>query len=83
MKRKSKEKTVTAQACQLRSTQGYPFGALRSFVGLGNGEDRLYRQLREAIPVLDAAVGKLVRLSGGFSVKCANGIAQARLEQFL
>ena len=83
MKRKSKEKTVTAQACQLRSTQGYPFGALRSFVGLGNGEDRLYRQLREAIPVLDAAVGKLVRLSGGFTVKCANGIAQARLEQFL
>ena len=83
MKRKSKEKTVTAQACQLRSTQGYPFGALRSFAGLGNGEDRLYRQLREAIPVLDAAVGKLVRLSGGFSVKCANGIAQARLEQFL
>ena len=83
MKRKSKEKTVAAQACQLRSTQGYPFGALRSFAGLGSGEDRLYRHLREAIPVLDAAVGKLVRLSGGFTVKCANAVAQAKLEQFL
>ena len=83
MKRKQKEKTVAAQACQLRSTQGYPFGALKGFVALGNGEDRVYRQLREAIPVLDAAVGKLVRLSSGFEVRCKNAAAQAKLEQFL
>jgi hypothetical protein len=47
------------------------------------GEERIYRQLREAIPVLDAAVGKLVRLSGGFDVACANAQAQRRLEEFL
>ena len=63
MKRKKKEAAVAARACQLRSTQGYPFGALKGFVALGNGEDRIYRKLREAIPVLDAAVGKLIRLS--------------------
>ncbi len=32
---------------------------------------------------MDAAVGKLVRLSGGFQVKCRNAQAQRRLEQFL
>ncbi len=83
MKRKAKQGAVEAKACQLRSAQGYPFGALKGFVALGNGEDRIYRQLREAIPVLDAAVGKLVRLCGGFSVQCRNGAAQEKLERFL
>ena len=83
MKRKKKEAAVAARACQLRSTQGYSLGALKGFVALGNGEDRIYRKLREAIPVLDAAVGKLIRLSGGFEVRCKNAAAQARLEQFL
>ncbi len=83
MKRKRKEATVTAQACQLRNTQGYPFGTLKGFVTLGTGEDRIYRQLREAIPVLDAAVGKLVRLSSGFEVRCKNAAAQAKLDHFL
>ena len=74
---------MAAQACQLRSGNSHPFGALRGFVPLGGGEERIYRELREAIPVLDAAVGKLVRLSGGFQVKCKNEQAQKKLESFL
>ncbi len=83
MKRKQQETPLAATACQLRSGMGHPFGALKGFVPLGTGEDQIYRQLREAIPVLDAAVGKLVRLSGGFSVACRNQIAQEKLEAFL
>ena len=82
LKKKRKE-TGPVAVCQLRNGQSHPFGALRHFVPLGSGEEEIYRQLREAIPVLDAAVGKLVRLSGGFSVKCRNLLAQNRLEQFL
>ena len=81
MKRK-KDKPVSA-VCQLRSGSRHPFGALGSFVPLGSGEERIYRQLREAVPVLDAAVGKLVRLSSGFAVKCRDGAAQKKLEAFL
>ena len=83
MKRKRKENAVAATACQLRGTRSHPFGALRGFVPLGSGEERIYRELREAIPVLDAAVGKLVRLSGGFAVRCKNPKAQQKLEHFL
>ena len=83
MKQKRKEQAVAASACQLRSNHGYPFGALRGFTTLGTGEDRIYRKLREAIPVLDAAVGKLIRLTGGFRVECRSKKAQERLEQFL
>ena len=83
MKRKRKEQTVSAAACQLRTGESHPFGALKGFMPLGGGEERVYRELREAIPVLDAAVGKLVRLSGGFGVKCRSAYAQEKLENFL
>ena len=59
MKKKRKEPKAVAAACQLRSGQVHPFTDLRGFVPLGVGEERVYRQVREAIPVLDAAVGKL------------------------
>ncbi len=82
MKKNAKNKGPVA-VCQLRSGQAHPFSSLRSFTCLGAGEAQIYRQLREAVPVLDAAVGKLVRLSGGFSVKCRNAAAQKKLEEFL
>lgn len=83
MKRKHQDVPLTATACQLRSAQSHPFGALKGFVPLGTGEEHIYRQLREAIPVLDAAVGKLTRLSGGFSVKCRSRESREKLEKFL
>ena len=82
MKKNRKDKGPVA-VCQLRNGNRHPFGALQNFVPLGTGEEEIYRQMREAIPVLDAAVGKLVRLSGGFVVECRSKVAQQRLEQFL
>ena len=83
MKWKKKEPGAVAAVCQLRSGAVHPFGALRGYTPLGGGEEMVYRQIREAIPVLDAAIGKLVRLSGGFSVECPNQESQRRLEEFL
>ncbi|MDO5399410.1 MAG: serine/threonine protein phosphatase [Eubacteriales bacterium] len=82
MKRKKEARPVAA-VCQLRSGDTHPFAGLRGFVPLGGGEERVYRELREAIPVLDAAVGKMVRLCGGFQVKCRDAQAQQRLNDFL
>ena len=83
MRRKRKESTSVAAVCQLREGGTHPFGMLRNAVPLGTGEERVYRQLREAVPVLDAAVSKLIRLSGGFSVQGKNSTAQQELERFL
>ena len=82
MKRK-KETGGVAAVCQLRSGAQHPFGALRGFIPLGSGEEQVYRQLREAIPVLDAAVCKMVRLCGGFQAICRNAQAQEKLNTFL
>ena len=83
MKRKKQEGGGVAAVCQLRNGDIHPFGAMRGFTPLGGGEERVYREMREAIPVLDAAVGKMVRLCGGFEVKCRNPQAQQKLNEFL
>ena len=80
---KRKKEPALGAVCQLRSGNVHPFGALRGYVPLCTGEERVYRELREAIPVLDAAVGKLVRLAGGFQAKCHNRQAEEKLNQFL
>ena len=83
MRKNRKEAKPVTAVCQLRNGNTHPFSAIRSFTPLGGGEEQMYREMREAVPVLDAAVGKLVRLSGGFSVKCRSVAAQKWLEQFL
>ena len=83
MKRKKKETAGVTAVCQLRGGSTHPFGSLRGFTPLGGGEERVYREMREAIPVLDAAVGKMVRLCGGFQVSCRDPEAQRKLENFL
>ena len=83
MKRKKDKTSTVAAACQLRGGSIHPFGAMRGFTPLGGGEERIYREMREALPVLDAAVGKMVRLCGGFEVKCRNPQAQEKLNAFL
>ena len=68
---------------QLRDQEGHPFGALDRYVPLRRGELELYRAIREAVPIVDAALMKLVRLCGGVPVRCGAGAAQAGLERFL
>ena len=83
MKRKKTEAAPVAAVCQLRDGRPHPFGALRNYIPLGTSDDRVYREMREGIPVLDAAVAKLVRLSGGFQVECRNQAAQQKINDFL
>lgn len=41
----------TAVSTQIRSVEQHPFGMLDSYVPLGGGDIRLYRAIREAVPV--------------------------------
>ena len=59
------------------------------YFGLGNIHPspktnfKLYTQLREGVPVIDAAIMKLVRLIGSFEVECFDKRAQYELDSFL
>ena len=68
---------------QLRSGGQHPFGLIDSYVPLGSTETRLYRMIREAVPVVDAAIMKIIRLTGGFEVRCADKAAQEGLNEFI
>ena len=76
--RKSDEKLV--------QTAGRNYSAsLGMFLNKGNirAEHRLYKSLRENVPVIDAAVCKLVRLAGGFVIKCGDKDKEDDINYFL
>ena len=72
-----------AAAAQLREGGRHPFLQLDGYVPLHSGETALYRAIREAVPVVDAAICKLVRLCGGVSAVCRDPRAQEGLDRFL
>lgn len=82
MKLFSKQKS-RAPTVQLRSGEKHPFGLLDSYVPLGSGETRLYRTIREAVPVVDAAIMKIIRLTGGFEARCGDKKAGKELNDFI
>ena len=77
--RKQERVSVPVMQNQSRHT----FGMLDGYVPLGAPQIRLYKALREAVPVIDAAVFKLVRLTGGFRVECSDRQAKELLEEFI
>ena len=77
------DEAATVQAVQLRDRERHPYAGLRSFTPQRGGELRLYQAVREAVPVVDAAVCKLIRLSGGALVFCEDPETEKRLRDFL
>ena len=78
-----KRSQVQGEAVQVRSTGRHPFGVLDRYVPLQEGENRLYRTIREALPIVDAAILKLIRLCGGVHVVCEEPRAQQEMDRFL
>ncbi len=70
-------------AVQVRPAQTHPFRRMDGYVPLHRPEFSLYRSIREAIPVVDAALLKLVRLAGGVTVTCGDKAVEKKLGDFL
>ena len=76
-----RKKKKIGSAAQLRY-EGEP-APWDGAVPLGGTDCVLYETIRETIPVVDAAIGKLVQLVGGFTVRHADKNAEAGLKAFL
>ena len=83
MKWFQKRAAPQAAEVQLRETGRSPFGLLCGYAPPHSGETRLYRAVREAVPVVDAAIYKLIRMAGGVSVSCTDKRAEEELRAFL
>ncbi len=82
-KRKQSPKKAAAQAVQTGRGAGDIFYKTQLCTPLATSEQRMYDALRASVPIIDAAIGKIVRLSSGFTVKCKNAAAQSAMDDFL
>ena len=70
-----KPQKITA-AVQTARGGGHPFGVIDRHRPLTRPEFAVYDAIREAVPIVDAAIGKIIRLIGGFTVKCGDKEAE-------
>ncbi len=82
----SKKKNVLSPensvAVQTGSTASHPYGALSGFSGALSPDFRIYRALREGVPIIDSAVSKIVRLMGGFEFSTGNSAVDEDMKRF-
>lgn len=69
--RKKKKSGLSASAVQTSSSAKHPYYHLSSYMPMNN-YSRVYAHLRTAVPIIDAAINKIVRLTEGFSFETGN-----------
>ncbi|MGN0519087.1 MAG: serine/threonine protein phosphatase [Acutalibacteraceae bacterium] len=80
---KSKKESTVGITAVPGTYYKHPFSMLNNYMPLQKAELDLYAGLREAIPIIDAALSKIVRLVGTFEVRCRDTRAEKELKQFL
>lgn len=85
MKKNSKSKSANPRVSSVQTgrSRRQPFNMLERYTPLAAPTEQMYDALREAIPIIDAAIEKLVRLTGGFKIICHNRSAERHLQTFL
>lgn len=78
---KKKKDCPPVQFC----AQSVQSGLLENRMAQGLGSEaqrRLFEQIRQAVPLVDAAIGKIIRLVGDFELECSNRQAQEELRRW-
>ena len=83
LKKRDKQCEVASSTVQTGRASSHPFSMLDTYTPLTDCQSQLYVALREAVPIIDAAIFKLIRLVGSFDVKCRNKASQHALDEFL
>ncbi len=79
--KKQKEKPDAAVTVQTGRADD-PLAGLAGQFPTAHGALHLYEALRESVPMIDAAIGKIVRLTGNFSVHSSDPAAERALTRF-
>ncbi len=61
----------------------HPFYELSAYNPRAEAEYELYTLLREAVPIIDAAICKTVRLVGSFKIECEDSEVETLLNRFI
>ncbi len=69
-------------AVMTSSLSAHPFWQLSGYVPMSGANGKIYKSLREAVPIIDAAICKIVRLMGGFEFKTGNDALDKEINSF-
>ena len=75
-------KNISATVQTARASK-HPFSVLDRHKPLSRPEFAVYDAIREAVPIVGAAIDKIIRLVGDFKVECGDATAEKRLDRFL
>ena len=81
-RRKKELEAGAAATPQIKRNDDPPFRLL-GYTPLQTGDKQLYRAIREAVPLVDACIYKIIRLCGGVSAQCEDPGAGRELKLFL
>ena len=81
MKNKQNNRAHTASVQTARATS--PYKVLDRYVPLSKPEFAVYDAIREAVPMVDAAILKIVRLVDNFNITCSDIKVEKELKEFL
>ncbi len=77
------KKPTEAPVAEVQTTSGRGIiNTFQSFSPITSANIRLYRELRNSVPIIDAAIEKLVRLVCAFSLVCENKSAEKEMQSF-
>ena len=80
-KRKNTNNISVQTATSTRNA--HPFIDIDNYNPLSRFKFRLYSSLREAVPIIDASISKLVRLIGTFKIECDDELLTDKINNFL
>lgn len=77
-----KDDVSEAVSVQTSSEFCHPFNYLNGYTPLASVDDRLYKSIREGVPIVDSAIMKIIRLMGGFTLTCNDKIIDEAMKKF-
>ncbi len=80
-KPKNQSSEMSTTVAQTGSFSSHPFSDLNGYMSM-SVNNRVYRILRESVPIIDSAISKIVRLMGGFEIVTGNKIVDGEMKQF-
>ena len=73
---------MPACSVQTAGASCHPFASISSYTPLSQYNNRIYRSIREGVPIIDSAINKIVRLMGGFEISCGDDNTDKAMKSF-
>ncbi len=81
--RRKKDKKAAVQTVSTGLNVSHPFSVIENYSPRADFEMKLYSTLKEAVPIIDAAISKIVRLVGDFKISCEDKDIEYEINKFM